>query len=94
MAQQGSPPGRMSRRAEDDQHGRGGAVRARRAASQRPGWQGDAFGPADTDPDLPPWAGPSGYLGRPGGARRRSDPYAADNVGEARSAEDGHAGAE
>lgn len=94
MAQQGSRPGRMTRRAEDDQHGRGGAVRARRAASQRPGWRGDAFGPADTDPDLPPWAGPSGYPGRPGGQRRRSDPYAADDVGEARRAEDGHAGAE
>jgi hypothetical protein len=83
VAQQGSPPSRLTRRAEDDGHA---TVRARRAgrsaAAQRPGWQVDAFGPDDTGADLPSWAGPSVVPGRPG-ARRRPDPYAGGYVGEA-----------
>jgi hypothetical protein len=79
VADQGSPPGRLTRRAEEDWHGHGGAGRARRpggmAASQRPGWQRDAFGQDDTDADLPSWAGPSDRPARPGAARRRPDPY-------------------
>jgi hypothetical protein len=87
VAQQGSPPGRLRRRTEED--GRGGAGRARRAgrpaASQLPGWQRDAFGADDTDADLPSWAEPSSYPARPGGARRRPDPY----VGETQLGSDG-----
>ncbi|MGH3300124.1 MAG: hypothetical protein ACRDOK_00350 [Streptosporangiaceae bacterium] len=97
MAQQGSPPGRVTRRAGDDQHGRGGAVRARRAgravASQRPGWQDDAFGPDDTDPDLPAWAGPNAYPVRTAGARRRPDPHADEYVAEAERDETDDGGA-
>jgi hypothetical protein len=74
VAQQGSPPGRLRRRAEDDERGHGGAGRARRpgrsAAPERPGWQRDAFGQDDSDSDVPTWAGPSAYPARPGAARR------------------------
>ena len=87
MAEQGPPPGRLTRRAEDDQPGRGGAVRARRAgrpaAPQPPGWQRDAFAPDETDPDLPSWAGPAAQQVRAGGARRRPDPYTGGYVGAA-----------
>jgi hypothetical protein len=72
VAQQGSPPGRLRRRVEDDQHGHGGARRpARSAATEQPGWQRDAFGDDDTDAGLPSWAGPSDYPTRPGAAGRR-----------------------
>jgi hypothetical protein len=90
VAQQGSPPGRLTRRAEDDQRGRGGAVRAQRAGSRRPSWQADAFGPDDTDADLPAWAGPSGHPVRAGGVRRRPDPYASGQIGETQRGEDDH----
>jgi hypothetical protein len=85
VAQQGSPPGRLKRRAADDQHGHGGAGRGpgRSAAAERPGWQRDAFGPDDTDADLPSWAGPSGYPARPGAARRRPDSHAGGQAGAA-----------
>jgi hypothetical protein len=92
VAQQGSPPGRLTRRAEDNQHGRGETGGARRAARPPgpppPGWQRDAFGPDDTDADLPSWAGPGMYPGRVGGARRRPDPFTGGHVGEAARAED------
>jgi hypothetical protein len=85
VAQQGSPPGRLRRRAEDDQRGHGGAGQrpGRSVASERPGWQRNAFGPDDTDADLPSWAGPSTYPARPGAARRRPDSHAGGQVGEA-----------
>jgi hypothetical protein len=90
VAQQGSPPGRLTGRAGDDAHGHGAAGRARRpgrsAASERPGWQRDAFRQEDTDADLPSWAGPSTGPARPGAARRRADPYAG---GHARRDADG-----
>lgn len=96
MAQQGSPPGRLTRRAENDQQGRGASVRARRgersAGSQRPGWQRDAFSPDDTDSDLPSWAGPGGYPVRAAGARRRPDPFAGGYVTEAQRDEAGSSG--
>ena len=95
MAEQGPPPGRLTRRAEDDQPGRGGAVRARRAgrpaAPQPPGWQRDAFAPDETDPDLPSWAGPAAQQVRAGGARRRPDPYTGGYVGAAERDEDDRA---
>jgi hypothetical protein len=58
---------------------------------ERAGWQQlDPFGPEpDTDGDLPPWAGPSAYPGRPTGTLRRpvrsrlqadEDTSAADDV--------------
>jgi hypothetical protein len=96
VAQQGSPPGRLTRRAEDDQQGNGGAGRGRRAgrpaAPQRPGWQQDAFQPDDTDADLPSWAGPSDYSGRAGGQQRRPDPYLGGYVGDAVGSSDGDGG--
>ncbi len=92
MAEHGSPPGRVRRRADDDQHGHGGAGRARRAgrpaASERPGWQRDAFGQGDTDADLPSWVGPSPSPARPGAARRRPDPCAGGYVGESQRTDD------
>jgi hypothetical protein len=94
VAQQGSPPGRVTRRAEDNQPGRGGAVRARRAGSRRPSWQVDAFGPDDTDADLPAWAGPSGHPVGAGGVRRRPDPYAAGHVEPSQRNEGGDGGAD
>jgi hypothetical protein len=98
VAEQGPPPGRVARRAEDAQPGRSGAVRARRAerpaAAQRPGWQRDAFSPGDTDPDLPSWAGPTARPVRAGGARRRPDPYAGGYVGEVQRDGDDHGGAD
>jgi hypothetical protein len=81
VAQQGSPPGRIRPRA-DDQHGHRVAGQARRTAPERPGWQRDAFAQEDTDADLPSWAGP-GVPVRPGGIRRRPDPYAGGYVGAA-----------
>jgi hypothetical protein len=98
VAEQGPPPGRLTRRAEDDRPGQGGAVRARRAGRQvaapRQGWQRDAFAPDETDPDLPSWAGPAAQPVRAVGARRRPDPYADSYVGEAERGEDDHGGAE
>jgi hypothetical protein len=91
VAQQGSPPGRVRRRTEDDQHGHGGPPRrpGRSAAAERPGWQRDAFGQDDTDADLPSWAGPSGYPPRPGAAGRRSDSRAGGQVSETQRDHDG-----
>jgi hypothetical protein len=81
----------VRRRTEED--GRGGAGRPRRAGrpatSQLPGWQRDAFGPDDTDADLPSWAEPTTYPARPAGARRRPDPYAGGYVGETERGSDG-----
>jgi hypothetical protein len=94
VAQQGSPPGRLRRRAEDGQHGHSGAGRqpGRSAAPERPGWQRDAFGQDDTDADLPSWAGPSAYPARPGAARRRADSHVGGQAGEAqRDLDDGGA---
>jgi hypothetical protein len=97
VAQQGSPPGRLTRRAEDDQHGHGGSERARRpgrsAAPERAGWQRDAFGQDDTDSDLPSWAEPSAYPARPGAARRRPDPHADGNARQAERDGDAHGAA-
>ncbi len=88
MAQQGSPPGRLRRRPEDDGHGHGGAGRARRpgrsAAPERPGWQRDAFGQDDTDAEVPSWAGPGAYPARPGAARRLPDPGAGSHAADAK----------
>ncbi len=92
MAQQGTPPRRLTRRAEDDQHGPDGERRARRAVrpagSQRPGWEQGAFESYDTDADLPSWAGPSDYQGRSGGPRRRPDPYQGGYAGDALRVDD------
>ncbi len=85
MAQQGTPPRRLTRRGEDDQQGPGGAGRTRRAGRvagpPRPGWQLDAFQPDDTDADLPPWAGPSAHP-RPAATRRQPDRDPGDCPGE------------
>lgn len=75
MAQQGSPPrrsrmhaGRSVRSGRPDSAA-GQDRRPRRSdrpdRSDRQPWQSDPF-PADTDPDLPPWAGPGIYASRPG----------------------------
>ncbi len=97
MAEQGSPPGRLTRRAEGDRHGHRAAEPGRRpgrtAASQRPGWRRDAFGQDDTDADLPAWAGPTARPARPGGDRRRPDPYAGSFVAEAQRRDAGDGGA-
>lgn len=90
MAKPGSPPRRLSER-PDDKHG--GSRERRAARPERPRWQADAFGPDDTDADLPPWAGPA----RPGGTRHggaTADPYAGGHGGEAgtRVDESQHAG--
>src|SRR5215469_147513 len=77
VAHPGSPPRRLPER-PDDQHGRN-RDRARRAARpERTRWQVDAFGPDDTDADLPPWAGLAGQAVRAGGTRRAAtaDPHA------------------
>jgi hypothetical protein len=44
----------------------------------------DAFGPGDTDAELPPWAGPAGYALRTGGTRRAAaaDAHAGESVGQ------------
>jgi len=84
VAQQGSPPSRLTRRAEGGDHrGRGGPERSRRA--EQPGWQRDAFGREDTGADLPSWAEPSSYRGRSG---RPADPQAGGFAGEAGAAAD------
>lgn len=96
MAQPGSPPRRLSRRAEDDQYADERARRSRRterpARPARPGWQNDAFSAEDTDTDLPPWAGPSGFSVRTGGRRRAAppDPYAGGYAGVAAPADEGY----
>jgi hypothetical protein len=91
VAQQGSPPGRLRRRAEDDQHGHSGAGRrpGRSAAPERLGWQRDAFGQDDTDASVPSWAGPSAYQARPGAANRRPDSHAGGQAGAAQRDLDG-----
>lgn len=92
MAHPGSPPRRLSER-PDDKHG-GSRERSRRAARpERPRWQEDAFGPDDTDADLPPWAAPT----RLAGTRHRgaaADPYSGGHAGESstRVDEGPHAG--
>jgi len=83
VTHQGSPPGRLTRRAEGDQHGRGGPDRSRRP--EQPGWQRDAFGPEDTGADLPSWAGPSSYPVRSG---RPAHSHAGGPAGEAGAAAD------
>jgi hypothetical protein len=71
VAQQGSPPRRPSRQPDPENRGRGDRRPRRAERPDRGGWQAhDAFG-TDTDADLPPWAPPSGYQERPGGARPR-----------------------
>ncbi len=81
MSQQGSPP-RRSRLAASgrslrsggsgrtERSGRPGSVPRQDRRSDRQPWQSDPF-PADTDPDLPPWAGPSIYASRPGRTQLR-----------------------
>ena len=84
MAHPGSPPRRMPERPDDQQ--RRNRERSRRAPrpDQRPHWQVDAFGPDDTDGDLPPWAGPGDYAVRTGGTRRAAaaQPHAGGYAGE------------
>lgn len=85
MAQQGSPPRRSSRRAENGQGGVDRAVRSRRPerpARPEPEWQRDAFGPEDTDADLPAWAGPTDFAGRSASPHPHRDPYAGGYAGE------------
>jgi hypothetical protein len=76
VAQQGSPPRRSARQPASRGAGRSGGSgrpdRPERAPRpdrhRRPDqaqWQSDDF-PADTDQDLPPWAGPAIYATRPG----------------------------
>jgi len=69
----------LSERPDDQQRSR---ERSRRAARpERPRWQVDAFGPDDTDAELPPWAGPT----RPEVTRHRgaaADPYAGGYAGD------------
>jgi hypothetical protein len=90
VAQQGSPPGRLRRRAEGNQHGHSGPGRpGRSAAPEHPGWQRDAFGQDDTDADLPSWAGPGAYPARPGTARRRPDSHAGGRASQAQRDLDG-----
>jgi hypothetical protein len=78
VAHQGSPPGRSLRQPTDDHEPDDRAAGSRRAVRPRrpepPEWQRDAFGPDDTDADLPAWAEPSSYRSRPGGARRPTGP--------------------
>ena len=84
MAHPGSPPRRLPER-PDDQQGRT-RERARRAVRpERPRWQADAFGPDDTDADLPAWAGPGNYAARAGGNRRAAaaPPYAGGHASDA-----------
>ncbi len=84
MTKPGSPPRRLSER-PDDKHG--GSRERRAARPERPRWQVDAFGPDDTDADLPPWAGPTqAGPARPGGSRHRgatAEPDAGGYGGEA-----------
>ena len=76
MTQQGSPPGRSARQPASRGAGRsGGSGRPdrseritrqdRRSRPDQARWQSDDF-PADSDQDLPPWAGPAIYPTRPG----------------------------
>jgi hypothetical protein len=75
VAEQGSPPRRSARLPASRGAGRSGgsgrpdrpgrSPRPDRYRSDRPRWESDDF-PADTDQDLPPWAGPSIYPNRPG----------------------------
>lgn len=88
MAHPGSPPRRLSER-PDDKRGRTQERPRRPARPERPRWQADAFGPEDTDADLPPWAGPTWS---PGSRHRGApaDPYAGGYAGQASTrAEDG-----
>jgi hypothetical protein len=84
LAQQGSPPRRPSRQPNLGRRGYDRAPRPERPrradkADRPASWdQFNAFG-ADSDAELPPWAGPAGYPARPGGQAgtrvRRPDPY-------------------
>lgn len=81
MSHPGSPPRRLSER-PDDKYGRSRERPRRADRPERPRWQVDAFGPDDTDADLPPWAGPA----RPAGTRHRgaaADQHAGGYAGEA-----------
>jgi hypothetical protein len=83
VAYPGSPPRRLSER-PDNQHGRSQDRARRPARPERPRWQVDAFGPDDTDADLPPWAGPAVHAPRTGGTRRAAvaDPDTGEYSGE------------
>lgn len=83
MAYPGSPPRRTPER-PDDQHRRSRQQVRRPARPEPPRWQVDAFGPDDTDADLPPWAGPADHLVRAGGPRRAAaaDPHNGGYAGE------------
>jgi hypothetical protein len=83
VAHPGTPPRRLSER-PDDHRGRNPEQARRAARPERPRWQPDAFGPNDTDTDLPPWAGPAGYAVRAGGTRRAgaADPNAGRSPGD------------
>jgi len=81
VAHPGSPPRRLSER-PDDKTGRSRERSRRAARPERPRWQADAFGPDDTDPDLPPWAGPTRYA-RTSQRAAAADPHAGGYVGKA-----------
>jgi hypothetical protein len=83
VAHPGSPPRRMPGR-PDDQRERDRERQRRAARPERPRWQVDAFGPDDTDAELPPWAEPAGYAVRTGGTRRAAahNPDAGGYAGE------------
>ena len=107
MAQQGFPPRRSARLPASSGAGRpGGSGRTdrsdrpdraprpdRRYRSDRPQWQSDDF-PADTDQDLPPWAGPGIYATRPGRRELRPpDPEPPPDGGGGRGRRAGRAAA-
>jgi hypothetical protein len=69
VAQQGSPPRRSSRQAGPSHRARPERPeRVPRARPEQPWRQVDAFAP-DDEAEPPPWAGPSAYQARVGGAR-------------------------
>lgn len=87
MTEQGSPPRRSARQPDLGKRGydrepvadrpRGDRPRPERLRrpdrhERPPGWDQRAGFEPDTDTDLPPWAGPSVQVARPGGTRLRS----------------------
>jgi len=70
VAQQGSPPRRSSGPPGPDHRGRHNRTQERPSRVERPSSQFDAFG-ADSDDDLPPWAGPSDFPARARGSAGR-----------------------
>jgi hypothetical protein len=90
VAHPGTPPRRLSER-PDDPRGRNREKARRAAGPERPRWRADAFGPDDTDVDLPPWAGPAGYAVKAGGTRRAgaAGPSAGGSAGDASTRLDG-----